>query len=148
MLNDALTNYVRETWREDGASIGQAYFSMSFRGKLELVPTLLTHNKYRLNHDDEYVKRLHALISARNLLVHPKPSSHEVDGVPHPMYGENVFFPGAEYRDLVEDFTFGAKHEYTPEQFYEALEKLEKWFFRRLHGNISKVRLLRARSET
>ncbi|KAB2833937.1 MAG: hypothetical protein F9K48_07360 [Candidatus Brocadia sp.] len=115
---------------------------------MEAVPVLLTHEKFRLNHDDEYVKRLHALISARNLLVHPKPSSHEVDGVPHPLYGDNALLPGPEYLELVEDYTFGSKHNYTPEQYHEALDKFDKWFFRRLHGNLSKIRLLSPRNET
>jgi hypothetical protein len=80
--------------------------------------------------------------------VHPKPAAHEVESVPfvHPIYGDKGFrMPGPDYFVLVDDYTFGMKSSFSAEQYHEALEKLDKWFFRRLSGDLSKIRLLRAR---
>lgn len=147
-LNDALTEYAESAWRAGGERIRQALLTLSFRGKLETTAILLTKEEYRFNPDDEYVKRLHSLISYRNVLVHPKPSKHEVDTVMfrHPVFGLDVPMPGEDYLNVVNDLTFGAKNIYTPKEYHEALVKLEKWFFQRLPDRVSKVRLLLARS--
>lgn len=149
-LNDAIVRHTRAIWRTDGTSIRQAYLSMSFAGKLELLPILLTTNQFRLNREDEYVKRLFALISTRNLLVHPKPSSHEVktDRIPDPFSpGGELTVPDSEFWDLLDDLTFGSKHQYSPEDYHEALNKLEELFFERLPNKLENVPLLRPRSE-
>ncbi|CBE68556.1 MAG: hypothetical protein F9K13_03410 [Candidatus Methylomirabilis oxygeniifera] len=148
-LNDALVQHAASTWQEGSQPIQQAFLSMSFRGKLEATAVLLTGEKFRLNPDDEYVKRLHSLISYRNLLVHPKPTAHEVStvAVTHPIYGVEFEVPGPEYDDLVADLTFGAKNHYKPQEYHEALDKLDKWFFKRLPDRVSKVRLLIPRGE-
>lgn len=148
-LNDALVQHACSRWRNGSLPIQQAFLSMSFRGKLEATAVLLTDEKYRFNPDDEYVKRLHSLISYRNLLVHPKPTSHEVTTltVKHPIYRVEFEVPGPEYADLAEDLTFGAKNLYKPEEYHEALEKLDKWFFQRVPDRVSKIRLLLSRAD-
>jgi hypothetical protein len=37
------------------------------------------------------------------------------------------------------DVTLGAAGEFTPPEYHEALDKLEKWFFRRCPDRLSKV---------
>jgi len=147
-LNDALYRHADSTWREGSQAIKQSLLSMSFRGKLEMTAVLLTNEQYRFNPEDEYIKRLHSLISHRNALVHPKPSSHEVNAKPfrHPLHGVEVLWPDDSYLDLVDDLSFGAKNPYTAPEYHEALQKLDKWFFDRLPDRVSNTRLLISRS--
>lgn len=149
-LNDAIARHVDQVCGAQNNAIRLAFMSMSFRGKLETLPLLLTSNKFRLNHSNEVVQRLLALIGARNQLVHPKPSSHEVtrEKFDHPIYKNAEFFaPGTEFWDLLDDLSFGVRHAYQPEEYHDAVDKLEKWFFKRLPDRVSKIALLTPNDE-
>ena len=146
ILNDALLEHAAEKWGNEQKDYGNSLLAMSFRNKLDLLPPLLTSHKYRFDKENWVYQRLGALISARNNLVHPKPQQHEfpITRIPHPVFGGGPNFPvfPDEYYAVVDDLKMGADSRYTPLEYHEALEKLDKWFLRRLPDGIAKIAML------
>ena len=140
-LNDELVGYATKRWRGDDNPLSHSLLSMSFRGKLNSLVPILTENRYQFDRSHFVYRRLSSLIFVRNFLVHAKPISKQlaVSDKPHPLG-----FPILEgYYEIVEDFTLGAVEDFTPLEYHDALEKLDKWFFRRLPDKIGKVALLK-----
>jgi hypothetical protein len=138
-LNDALADYGHRRWGWNEKTLTQSLLSMSFRGKLNALVPLLTDHRYQFNRNHYVYQRLNSLISVRNLLVHPKPFEREIPmpDIPHPL---GYVIPDG-YYDIADDLTFGAVERFTPIEYHDALEKLDKWFFNRLPDRISKVAL-------
>jgi hypothetical protein len=73
MLNDEIISWAQETFSlESYKRIADAHLSMSFRGKLEYIVPLRTHNSYILRTNSVEYKTLSSLITRRNELMHGK----------------------------------------------------------------------------
>jgi hypothetical protein len=146
-LNDELFGFASATWKDDFKAVAEAYLSMSFRGKLNALVPVLTNNEYRINHDHFVYQRLASLISVRNVLAHPKPSVGEFEDASED--GPTWPFPyplmPKELTDTMSDLTMGATKTFSPLEYHEAIEKLEKWFFRRCPDRLAKVAIVVAR---
>ena len=146
ILNDALLEHAADKWGRDQKDYGNALLTMTFRSKLDALPPLLTSHKYRFDKQYWVYQRLSSLISERNNVVHPKPQEHDfpITRIPHPVFGGAPNFPvfPAEYYAAADDLTMGAGGKYTPLEYHEAIEKLDKWFLRRLPDGISKIAML------
>lgn len=72
-LNDHLVAFFFEQAGEDNYKrISEAYLSMSFRGKLDILVPTLTNGRYLIKTDSTHYQSLAELISTRNELVHSK----------------------------------------------------------------------------
>jgi hypothetical protein len=139
-MNEKLVEYAHRRWSSDEPTLAQSLLSMTLRGKLNALVPLLTDHRFQFNHKHFVYKRLNALISIRNILVHPKPFDKElsVSDQVHPL-GYPILDG---YVEIAEDLTLGAAEKFNPLEYHEALEKLDKWFFMRLPDHISKVAML------
>ena len=146
IVNDALLDHAADKWGRDQKDFGAALLTMNFRSKLDALPMLLTSHAFRFDKQHWVYQRLSALISERNSVVHPKPQEHDfpITRRPHPVFGGSPCFPEfpAEYYTLAEDLTMGSGRKFTPLEYHEALEKLDKWFLRRLPSGVSKIAML------
>ncbi|MCH8261433.1 MAG: hypothetical protein IIA77_00070 [Proteobacteria bacterium] len=142
-LNDELHNHATTVWKDDFTTIANSYMSMSFRSKLNSLVPILTENKFRINQDHFVYQRLASLITIRNKLAHPK-TTIEKFKAEEPDKKGFPFLVGLppEYFEKVDDLTLGTKDAFTPLEYHEALEKLEKWFFRRCPDGLSKVEMV------
>ena len=118
---------------------------MNFRGKLNALVPILTNNQYRINHEHIVYQRLASLITVRNFLAHPKPTVGEFvveespDAktwpFPYPQIPRHVI-------DTFDDLTMGATQTFSPVDYHDAIEKLEKWFFHRCPDRLSKIAMV------
>ncbi len=139
-LNDELVNYAHSKWDWDEPALAQSLLTMNLRSKLNALVPLLTEHRFQFNRNHFVYRRLNSLISVRNALVHPKPFEHDfpVSHEVHPL-GYPVLDG---YVEVADDLTLGKVREFGPLEYHEALEKLDKWFFKRLPDHISKVAML------
>ncbi|MCJ7547476.1 MAG: hypothetical protein MUP30_11740 [Deltaproteobacteria bacterium] len=148
-INDEFYIHAMRLWGDSYKSIADAYLSMTFRSKLNALVPFLTNNQYRINQGHIVYQRLASLISVRNLLAHPKPTmiKFEEDESAEP---ETWPFPypkmSLEITESLSDLTMGATKTYTPIEYHDAIEKLEKWFLHRCPDHLSKVAMV-VRSE-
>lgn len=142
-MNDKLIEYAHGRWGDD-PTLAQSLLSMSMRGKLNALVPLLTDHRFQFSRTHFVYRRLNSLISVRNILVHPKPFEKKfpISDQVHPL-GYPILDG---YVEAAEDMTLGAIEKFNPLEYHEALEKLDKWFFRRLPDHISKVAMLVANS--
>jgi hypothetical protein len=137
-LNDELHGFATETWRDDYKTIADAYLSMSFRAKLDAVVPILTGNKFRMNPSHIVYKKLQSLISVRNRMVHPRPTVVSFESemtAPHPSMPYELI-------EMLDDLTMGFAKEYSPIEYHEAIDKLERWVLHRCPDRLSKVALV------
>jgi hypothetical protein len=72
-LNDHLVaHFFREYGEGSYKRTSEAFLSMSFRGKLDILVPTLTHGLFRIRPEATCYQRLSKLISTRNELVHSK----------------------------------------------------------------------------
>ena len=144
-LNDGLHDYASRVWKDRYKSIADSYLSMSFRGKLNALVPILTNNKYRINQDHFVYQRLASLISVRNLIAHPKPIVTEFEEF-ELEEGETWPYPfpriPAEIIEKFTDLTMESTKSFTPIEYHEAIEKLEKWFFQKYPDRLSKIAMV------
>ena len=145
-MNEKLIGYADHRWGSDDPTLAQSLLSMTLRGKLNALVPLLTDHRFQFNRKHFVYQRLNALISIRNILVHPKPFDKEfsVSDQVHPL-GYPILDG---YAEIADDLTLGAAEKFDPLEYHEALEKLDKWFFRKLPDHISKVAMLVANNHT
>jgi hypothetical protein len=138
-LNDRLFRFAGERWGWDQPALARSLLTMSLRGKLNALVPLLTDHRFQFNSAHFVYRRLNSLISIRNILVHAKPFEKEFS-----VSGKDPLgFPILDgYYEIANDITLGATEEFTPVQYHETLEKLDKWFFRRLPDHVSKLAML------
>src|SRR5262249_32555814 len=136
-LKDQLVEYAHRKWDWDEPALAHSLLTISLRSKLNALVPLLTEHRFQFNRNHFVYRRLNSLISVRNTLVHPRPFEHDfpVSEQVHPL--GHPILDG--YVAVAEDLTLGAVEKFEPLEYYEALEKLDKWFFRRLPDHISKV---------
>lgn len=148
-LNDELHDFAATNWRDSFKPIADAYMSMNFRGKLNALVPILTNNQYRINQDHVVYQRLVSLISVRNLLAHPKPTVSEFADAsedaptwpfPYPMIPKEMV-------EILSDLTMGATKTFSPIEYHDALEKLERWFFHRCPDRLSKIAMVVRRED-
>lgn len=147
-LNDSLFHHVLSKYGEEVAG---AYISMSLPKKLLVIVPVLTEGKYSINKRHFVYERLVSLIRVRNSLAHAKAEFQElapehsedagVEGVP------GIFLTEVQLQRRLQsppfvDLTMGAAKTFSPLEYHEALEKLEKWFFQRYPDRLSKVAMV------
>ncbi len=147
-MNDELHDHAYKMWGDKYKTIADAYFSMTFRGKLNALVPILTNGRYRINRDHFVYQRLVSLISVRNLIAHPKPTVGEFEefeleeGETWPFTYPRI---PAEIIEKLTDITMESTKSFTPVEYHEAIEKLEKWFFHRCPDRLSKIAMVVAR---
>ena len=147
-LNDSLSDFGAKEYGDDVAA---ALTSLSLRHKLNVLVPVLTQGKYRINKDHFVYQRLVSLIRVRNSIAHAKSELEEVVAGPDDLMETPVIpFGMAQIpRQFMNDpdSTLGASERFTPLEYHEALDKLEKWFFHRFPDKLSKVAMVIARSK-
>ncbi|WP_146177601.1 hypothetical protein [Glaciimonas sp. PCH181] len=139
-LNDKLLLHLNERWEGASTLLIEAYQSMSFRGKLNVIVPLLSGDKFRINTEHWVYRQLVSLISVRNILAHAK-SKEEAEEVE---FFTSIFW---EKRALPKDATdieilIGKKQIDGPLKYHEAFDKLDKWFFRRCPERLKHVEMV------
>jgi hypothetical protein len=139
-LNDSLFEFSVKRFGEDVAT---ALMSLSLPGKLNILVPVLTDGRYRINKQHFVYQRLISLIRVRNSITHAKAEIEEISAEP-----ENSSFGGIP-RQIMKgtDITLGASKTFTPMEYDDALEKLEKWFFYRCPDKLGKVAMVVDRSK-
>jgi hypothetical protein len=87
---------------------------------------------------------LKSLIAARNRAAHPRPtlSSFEGEALDNPFPFMPRYSIPEEFIDFLDDLTMGLAKKYSPIEYHEAIEKLERWVLRRCPDRLSKVALV------
>jgi len=144
-LNDSLLTFAITRYGEDVAA---ALMSLFLPGKLNVVVPILTDGRYRINHDHYVYQRLASLIRVRNSITHAKPETQEIEAQPEDLINIPVFPSGMAklprqfmVPDLP-DLTLGASKMFSPLEYHDALDKLEKWFFLRCPDKLGKVAMV------
>ena len=100
---------------------------MNFRGKLNAIVPILTFEKYKINQEHLVYQQLASPISRRNQLVHPQPSSEEVEVEKWIDSPVPPFVPFPVTPDLWErsaDVTMGAARAFGPLEYHDAIRRL------------------------
>lgn len=139
-LNDSLY----EAGRSYGDDYANALMSVSLPTKLKILVPLMTSGCYHINKGHWVYQRLTSLIKTRNSLAHAKSESEEIICSPEELH--DVFLLGGGVTKLplkgiyaALDVTLGANKTFSPLDYHEALDKLDKWFFRRCPDRLAKV---------
>jgi hypothetical protein len=142
-LNDSLFDFALKRFGED---VAMTLMSLSLPGKLNILVSVLTDGKYRINKEHFVYQRLISLIRVRNSIAHAKSEIEEISVAPEDLEDRFVFGGGVVKlpRQFLTgpDITLGASKTFTPLQYHEALEKLEKWFFARCPDRLSKIAMV------
>jgi|HubBroStandDraft_1064217.scaffolds.fasta_scaffold08564_7 hypothetical protein len=143
-LNDAFQN-TEDQYGEDFANSMQ---SLSLPNKIKTLVPVLTHGRYEINKEHFVYQRLIDLVRMRNALAHAKSELTEFsvtddDLVDVPVVGAGmVKMPRVILESGGGDVTLGASATYTPLEYHDALNKLEKWFFHRCPDKLAKVAMV------
>lgn len=148
-LNDSLFGY---SLRSHGQDVADAMVTLSLPKKLGILVPVLTDGNYSINKQHFVYQRLISLIRVRNTLTHAKSelktvSNEEQEQVSVPqLFSSPEYIPKklAEMQSIGLDLTLGASTTFTPLEYHEALEKLNKWFFNRCPDRLSKVAMVTA----
>jgi len=139
-LNDKLFDFAFSRF---GKEVSDGLMSLSLPQKLESIVPLLTDGAYRFEKGHWVYRRLRSLISVRNAITHSKPKweetvANEDDMIEIPLITSGVvkvpriFCPWAATANNIP----------SPIEFHEALEKFDKWFFRRCPDKLHKVEMV------
>ena len=125
--------------------------SLSLPRKLDVLVPVMTEGRYRMNKKHFVYQRLISLIRVRNAITHAKSETEEITATPEDLISVPAIFPGTaqiphQFMDEP-DITLGASKTFTPLEYHDALEKLEKWFFHRCPDKLSKVAIVVDRSK-
>jgi hypothetical protein len=151
-LNDSLSDL---TGKRYGGEVAEAFMSLSLPKKLAVLVPILTDGRYEINKNHFVYQRLASLIRTRNTIAHAK-SELEVISVGEEDLVEVPFIDGGmggmlrKPRQFVgnePDVTLGATKTFTPLEYHDALDKLEKWFFDRCPDRLSKLAMVVDRSK-
>lgn len=146
-LNDALFCHSLKT---HGQEVADAMVTLSLPKKLGVLVSVLTEGNFSINKQHFVYQRLMSLIRVRNSLAHAKSELETATAEEHQLVTVPILFSSPEKipRRLVErqnsglDLTLGASTTFTPLEYHEALEKLNKWFFNRSPDRLSKVQMV------
>jgi len=148
-LNESLFLFAMKRY---GNEVADALMSLSLPKKLNVLVPVLTDGKYRINTKHIVYQRLASLIRVRNSLAHAKSEIEEVDEDPEGLFGIPFFLtdPTEMLRrpkiDLP-DLTLGAAKTFSPLEYHDALQKLERWFHLRYPDRLGKVAIVLDRSK-
>jgi hypothetical protein len=142
-LNDSLLHVAMKRYGEDTAD---AFMSFSLPKKLNVFVSVLTDGRYRINKEHFIYQRLLSLIRVRNSITHAKSEFEEITTKPDDLIDVPAihFGTGKIPRQFIDepDITLGASKTFSPLEYHDALEKLEKWFFRRCPDKLSKIAMV------
>lgn len=147
-LNDSLLDAATKKYGEDTAD---AFMSLSLPKKLSVIVPVMTDGHYRINKEHFVYQRLISLIRVRNSLAHAKSDFEEItaadeDLIEIPLLNARMIKMPKQHMNEP-DITLGASKSFTPLEYHEALEKLEKWFFQRCPDRLNKVAMVVDRSK-
>lgn len=135
-LNDHIIEYYNKSFNEEHAKLlTRGLLSMTLRGKLENIVSLLTSNKYIINTNHKVYQLLIELIKLRNNLVHNKSSFelHEAF-VKENDEGKPYIEPDQAFLKIIDDnqngevdYSFGIKRNIG--DYHDVLEELFELFF-------------------
>ena len=144
-LNDSLFEF---SVRRFGEEVATALMSLSLQGKLNILVPVLTDGRYRINKQHFVYQRLITLVRVRNSITHAKAEIEEISAEPEDLLGFlGTYGEIPRQRMKGPDITLGASKMFTPMQYHDALEKLEKWFFDRCPDKLGKVAMVVDRSK-
>jgi hypothetical protein len=143
-LNDSLREFSIERYGEDVAA---ALMSLSLPRKLSVLVPILTEGRYRINTEHFVYQRLASLVRVRNSIAHAKSETEEITATPEQLITVPVLFSMQRIQVPSQfmgeaDITLGTSKTFSPLQYHDALEKLEKWFFSRYPDKLSKVAMV------
>ncbi len=145
-LNDSLFHY---SIMKQGEDMAEAMLSLSLPKKLNILVPALTDGNYSINKKYFVYQRLISLIRVRNSIAHLTSDFDEAsieegrDMVTVPLiFSEPTKIPRKLAKPSDLDITLGASKTFTPLEYHEALEKLEKWFLHRCPDRLSKVAMV------
>jgi hypothetical protein len=134
-LNDEIVQFAYKSFKNSNHQMADSYLSMSFRGKLNAIVPLLTSNSFVFNPAHEVYKKLISLIKVRNILVHPTSfyEDVEIQKEVDPDTGKAFPYPvSKKLAELGDDISLGSTKEYLPTEYHDALNKLERIFFKNI----------------
>jgi hypothetical protein len=143
-LNDSLFIFAITRYGEE---VADALMSLRLPKKLNVLVPVMTEGRYRIKKEHIVYQRLISLIRVRNSITHAKSELEETTATPDvsfPPFGIAPTPSQSKFNPL--DITLGASKTFTPLQYHDALEKLEKWFFQRCPDKLSKVAMVVDRS--
>jgi hypothetical protein len=146
-LNDSLY----ETSKQYNEDFAQGMMSLSLPNKLKMLVPTLTNGKYSINKEHFVYQRLISLIRIRNTIAHAKSELEEVTVSPDEL--TEIFVMNEGLTSIPKQFmsepdmTLGASKDFSPLEYHEALDKLEKWFFLRCPDRLTKVAMVVARPQ-
>ena len=147
-LNDSLHRHSIERYGEDVANV---MLSLGLPRKLDVLVPFMTDGQYRINKDHIVYQRLASLIQVRNSITHAKPQLEEIEAADAELVPASVLFPeGPKFpRQFFTglDITLGAAKRFSPLEYHDALDKLERWFFHRCPDKLRKVAMVVDRSK-
>lgn len=147
-LNDSLSHFAAKRFGDD---ISDALMSLSLPKKLNVLVPVMTNGKYQINKQHSVYQRLASLIRVRNTIAHAKSEMEQVDVHLDEVVQMPVIFGGLARvpRQFLEppDITLGAAKSFTPDEYYDALKKLDRWFFQRCPDRLEKVAMVERRPE-
>ena len=146
-LNDSLLEFSIERYGDDMTT---ALMRLTLTNKLNVIVPILTDGRYRINKEHFVYQRLVSLIRVRNSISHAKSEIEELEAGSEDLI-KSIVHPLAIIqipRQFINepDITLGASKAFTPLQYHDALDKLEKWFFGRYPDRLSKVEMVIDRS--
>lgn len=126
--------------------------SLSLPKKLACLVPVLTHGRFDINKDHSVYQRLMSLIRTRNSIAHAKSELTTIEISEAELVSVHVLGLGMNkipkrFLDGNDDITLGASSSFTPLEYQDALNKLEKWFFRRYPDRLSKVAMVIERTK-
>lgn len=147
-LNDSLSHFAAKRFGDD---ISDALMSLSLPKKLNVLVPIMTEGAYQVNKQHFVYQRLASLIRVRNTIAHAKSEIEEIEVHPEDLVEIPVIFdaPAKVPRQFMEppDITLGAAKSFTPDEYYDALKKLERWFFQRCPDRLGKIAMVERRPE-
>ncbi|MGA2957112.1 MAG: hypothetical protein ABSF48_15480 [Thermodesulfobacteriota bacterium] len=149
-LNDSLLQFAAQRYGED---VADAFMSLSLPKKLSVLVPVLTEGRYEINTAHPVYQRLASLIRVRNSITHAKSEIEETiandeDLTTVPVIPSGMTRLPRQFIMEIPDITLGAARTFSPLDYHNALENLEKWFFQRCPDRLSKVPMVVDRSKS
>lgn len=142
-LNDSF----HDVEKHYGEEFAAAMQSLSLPKKLVCLVPVLTHGRFDINKNHFVYQRLTSLIRTRNSIAHAKSELTTIEVPEAELVSVHVLGSGMNkipkrFLGGTDDVTLGASSSFTPLEYHDALNKLEKWFFRRYPDRLSKVAMV------
>jgi hypothetical protein len=146
-LNDSLHRHCAERYG-DGTS--KIILSLQLPKKLEILVPFMTDGQYGINKSHIVYQRLTSLIQVRNSITHAKPTREEIEASDEELIACSFMYPSVKLPSKFlepANLAMDACKQFSPIQYHDALDKLEKWFFQRCPDKLRKVAIVTHRSK-